>query len=530
VVMTRSTRRAPVVRVVPPELASRYREAGWWSDETLGDVVSEGLSAAANLDFRVHSEVRPYAGTCADVELLARRLAGGLANRGVRAGDVIAFQLPNWVEAAATFWASALLGAVVVPIVHFYGPRELMHIFATAQPMVFITAEGFGQLRHRPELSAEIPVTGVVGRDFDDLLAEPLAGTLATDSGNPALIAFTSGTAAAPKGVIHSHQTLIAEARQLASMGFDTGRPLTATPIGHFVGMLSALLIPMITSKPINLADVWDPAAVLHLLLSDGLSLAGGPPYFFTSILDHPDFTPEHLTHLTSATLGGSAVPAAVTARLDGLGLSVSRSYGSTEHPSVTGSSREAAQAKRLFTDGCAMPGVEVRIADDGEIHSRGPDLCLGYLDEAMTASVFDADGWYHTGDIGVLDHDGYLVITDRKSDVIIRGGENVSALEVEEVLLTMPGIAEAAVVSAPDRRLGERVAAVLRLSEGSRMPAVDEVRAHFTECGVARQKWPEELHEVNDMPRTATGKIQKAVLRQWLRADRRPHDPEFTS
>jgi acyl-CoA synthetase len=160
------------------------------------------------------------------------------------------------------------------------------------------------------------------------------------------------------------------------------------------------------------------------------------------------------------------------------------------------------------------MPGVEIRLAADGEILSRGPDLCLGYTDDALTAAAFDDDGWYHTGDVGVLDADGYLTITDRKADVIIRGGENISAVEVEEVLLAMPAIAEAVVVAAPDAGLGERVAAVLRLKPGHALPTEDEVRAHFAGLGVARQKWPEVLLEVSDYPRTASGKVQKRLVR----------------
>jgi acyl-CoA synthetase len=165
---------------------------------------------------------------------------------------------------------------------------------------------------------------------------------------------------------------------------------------------------------------------------------------------------------------------------------------------------------------------VEIRLGDDGEIFSRGPDLCIGYTDEVLTQRTFDSDGWYRTGDVGVLDADGYLTITDRKADVIIRGGENISALEVEEVLLSMPAVAEAVVVAAPDERLGEHAAAVLRLRPGHAMPGLDEVREHFQRSGVARQKWPEELHEVDDYPRTASGKIQKNAVRQHLATGRK--------
>ena len=509
------------MRNIPAELAKRYVAEGWWTQETLGDLVAGGLQANPTTTFHVHSAVRPFAGTFRDVEIQARRLAAGLRSRGVGPGDVIAIQLPNWVEAAVAFWASAFLGAVIVPIVHFYGRKELGHILSTSRPRVFITAEEFGRMKFQPDLCADVPIVGLVGENLDDLLAdEPMTGTVHADPAGPALIAFTSGTTSNPKGVIHSHQTLGFETRQLLeNYPPERGRQLTATPVGHFIGMLGAFLIPVLEGAPIDLCDVWDPGRVLELIESDGLSIGGGPPYFVTSVLDHPNCTAEHVRHFTTVGLGGSTVPAAVTQRLADLGMFVFRSYGSTEHPSITGSRRTAPEDKRLFTDGDVRPGVEIRLGPDGEIFSRGPDLCLGYTDDELTARAFDDDGWYRTGDVGVLDDDGYLTITDRKSDVIIRGGENISALEVEEVLLGMPAVVEAVVVAAPDDRLGERAAAVLRIREGHDMPTVDEVREHFKGAGVATQKWPEELHRVDDFPRTASGKVQKFKVRQDIAA-----------
>jgi acyl-CoA synthetase len=527
----RSTRRITVNRQVPERLVKLYQAEGWWTPETLGDLVANGLANSPDALFCVHSTVRPFIGTFRDVELVARRLAAGLRRSGVGPGDVIAVQLPNWMEAAAAFWAAAMLGAVVVPIVHFYGRKEVGHIVAKAGPRVFVTAEQFGRMAYQPDLCADIPLVVLVGdveRDmapneiaFDELLdAEPMSGTLAADPSAPALIAFTSGTTRDPKGVVHSHQTLVFETRQLLANHPDDvrGRQLTATPVGHFIGMLGAFLMPVLDGAPIDIADVFDPAAVLALMKSDGIVIGGGPPYFVTSLLDHPDCTDEHRKHIKTVGLGGSTVPAAVTRRLADYGVFVFRSYGSTEHPSITASGASAPEDKRLYTDGIPMPGVEVRLTEDGEIVSRGPDLCLGYLDSELTAKAFDDDGWYHTGDVGVLDGDGYLTITDRKADVIIRGGENISALEVEEVLLAMPQVVEAVVVAAPDERLGERAAAVLRLAAGATMPSLEEVRAHFEATGVARQKWPEQLHEADDFPRTASGKVQKYVIRQNIR------------
>jgi acyl-CoA synthetase len=507
------------IRDVPPELAKRYAEQGWWTPDTLGDLLARGLKDSSHVTFRVHSAQRPFDGTVGDVELLARRLAAGLRARGVGPGDVVAFQLPNWVESAATFWASAFLGAVIVPIVHFYGPKEVGFILSRVKPRVFITAENFGRMTHDPQVSAGVPIVALVGPSFDALLEdEPMQGTLAADPATPTLIAFTSGTTSDPKGVIHSHQSLGFETRQLLeNYPPGRGRLLTALPVGHFIGMLGAFLIPVIEGAPIDLCDVWDPDRAIDLMESDGVALGGGPPYFVTSLLDHPRFTEDHLQYIKYLGLGGSTVPAAVTRRLTDLGILVHRSYGSSEHPSITGSHWEAPEDKRLFTDGAARPGVEIKLADDGEILSRGPDLFLGYTDPSLTAKAFDDDGWYHTGDIGILDDDGYLTLTDRKSDIIIRGGENISALAVEEILLTLPAVAEAVVVAASDARLGERVAAVLRLKPEHTMPTLDDVRDHFERAGVARQKWPERLHQVDDFPRTASGKVQKYVVRQSI-------------
>ncbi|WP_216915847.1 AMP-binding protein [Nocardia noduli] len=505
------------MRTIPTELVTRYEAEGWWTGDGIGDLVVRGLTAAPDEQFRVHSELRPWSGTFRDVERMARRLAGGLRARGVGSGDVVAFQLPNWIEAAAVFWASALLGAVVVPVVHIYRRKELAYIIGAVDPKVFITAEGFGQLEFHADLCADVPVVAVVGRDFDDLLdTTEMSGTASVDPASPALIAFTSGTTSNPKGVVHSHRSLGCEARQLAdSIPPDMGTQLTVAPVGHFIGMINAFLIPLLNGTPVHLLDTWSTEKVLSLIADEGLTVGGGVPFYFTSLIDHPDFSDEHLAHIRYAPMGGSAVPATVTERLARLGITPYRAYGSTEHPSITGSAYTAPEKERLYTDGNAMSGVEIRLGEDGEILSRGPDLCLGYTDPALTAAAFDQQGWYHTGDIGVLGEDGYLTISDRKADFIIRGGENISALEVEEVLLAMTGVAEAAVVAAPDARLGEHAAAVLRLKPGYDLPTMDELRAHFAETGLAKQKWPEEVHEVQDFPRTASGKIQKFVLRR---------------
>ncbi len=530
------------LRSVPEELALRYRSEGWWDDASLGEVVAHGLGARAAMGFNVRSGVRPWRGTFGDVDRGARALAGSLQANGVGPGDVVVIQLPNWVEAGIAFWAAAYLGAVVVPIVHFYGAKEVDYILSTTAPDVIVTADHFGHtdylglydtlLSGSPDSrwlvvgetpKAQLPsgATAFASR----LDGQPILEPLRVDPDAPAVVGFTSGTTRDPKGVVHSHRTIGCEARQLEQF-FPTGGPpqITGAPVGHFIGMLNAFLIPLLRDRPVNLIDVWDPGEVLRMMREEGLAVSGGATYFLTSLLDHPDFTAEHLALMPFAGLGGSAVPVAVTERATALGIKAFRSYGSTEHPSITGCLVDDTEVKRLTTDGRPLPGVEIRLDEQGQILSRGPDCFLGYTDQELTKAAFDDLGWYHTGDIGQLDDDGYLTITDRISDIIIRGGENISAAEIEELLLGLDVVAEVAVVAAPDERLGEHAAAMVRVRPGGPVPTMDEVHAHLGAAGLARQKWPESIHEVTDFPRTPSGKVQKVVLRQQLR------DGQFTA
>jgi acyl-CoA synthetase (AMP-forming)/AMP-acid ligase II len=524
------------LRTVPDDLARQYKAEGWWTDTSLGDMVAEGLGRMGDTPFEVHSDVRPWRGTFSDVDRAARSLAASLRAQGVRAGDVIVFQLPNWVEAGITFWAAAYLGAVVVPIVHFYGAKEVDYILRVTSPAVVVTPDRFAHNDHLAlydSLLAERPgsrwlVAGstpqhdlpAAATAFDRFLdADPVADPAPVDPDAPAVVAFTSGTTRDPKGVIHSHRTIGFETRQLDYF-FPTGGPpqITGTPVGHFIGMVNAFLVPLLRDRPVNLVDVWDPGEILRLMLDRHIGVSGGATYFLISLLDHPDFTDEHLALMPFAGLGGSTVPVAVMERATQLGIKSFRSYGSTEHPSITSSLIDDPERKRLTTDGRPLPGVELRLGDDGEIFSRGPDLCVGYTDPDLTDRVFDDDGWYRTADVGVLDDDGYLTITDRLSDIIIRGGENISAQEIEELVLGLDAVAEVSVVAAPDRRLGEQAAAVVRLRDRGAAPTLAQIRDHLAAAGLARQKWPESLYVVDEFPRTASGKVQKFRLRQQLR------------
>src|SRR5205823_9779935 len=272
---------------------------------------------------KVRSATRPWSGTFADVLASSRRVAGGLARLGVGPGDVVAFQLPNWVEAALVFYGAGLLGAVVVPIVHFYGPREVRYILERSGARVLVTADTFRGIDYLATLDGFVDDMGalervyVVGDEpgrwmpFSTLVDEnPVAAAAGVDPSTAALVAWTSGTAADPKGVVHSHRTIVAEARQLATA--REGPPtLIGAPVGHAIGLLGALLVPVLEGQPVHLIDTWDPGAVLAAMLEDKVSAATGATFFLTSLLDHPDFGPEHLELMRQVSMGGAPVPRA---------------------------------------------------------------------------------------------------------------------------------------------------------------------------------------------------------------------------
>ena len=315
------------LRSVPPDLVQRYSENEWWTDASLGSMVADGLAAAGGAPFAVRSAVHPWRGTLGEVDRAARSLASSLAGRGVGPGSVVLFQLPNWVEAGITFWGAAYLGAVVVPVVHFYGPKEVDYILRATTPDVVVTADRFG---HGDYLATYDALLGGVGdplwlvagetpskdlpnraQPFANMLdTDPLREPAEVDPDAPAVVGFTSGTTRDPKGVVHSHRTMGFEARQLHLMYPGTGPPqIIGAPVGHFIGMLNAFLITLFEDKAVNLIDVWDPGEILRLMRTERLGVGGGATYFLSSLLDHPDFTDEHLELLPYAGLGGAPVP-----------------------------------------------------------------------------------------------------------------------------------------------------------------------------------------------------------------------------
>jgi len=470
----------------------------------------------------------------------AEKVAAAFQSLGIGAGDVVAVQLPGSYEGAVIQTAVGLCGAVLLPVVMIYGHHEMEFVLRrSGAAAVVLPREHRGRphadvvLSELPALPAlklavvtgdETPGHGAIG--YAALFGQPGGGYRApgTAPGDRAVLMYTSGTTAEPKGVQHSHRTLLAEAtsRVYTHVGPDA-RNLGLFPPGHVAGLLNLLRI-LLLGTPTIVMQAWDAALAARLIDRHEVISCGGAPVQLSGLLDQQAGGTATLATLREFLTGAAPVPPSLIRRADAAGITAFRSYGSSEHPTVTAGSVADPLGKRAATDGRLIAGNEVRLVDadgrdvpdgaDGEILTRGPELFTGYTDAALNAAAFLPGGWFRTGDVGRIDADGYLTVTDRLKDIIIRGGENISSKEVEDLLITHPAVADVAVIPAPDPVMGERVCAVVVTRPGFSFD-VEQARAHFAAAGVARQKTPEVIVLADELPRTPAGKVRKDLLRK---------------
>lgn len=486
---------------------------------------------------------RGVAWTYEQVDSLVEDLASALQCCGVDSGDVVSWQLPNWVEAVVVHLAALRVGAISNPIVSIYRHAELKFILQQAASKVVFVPTTFRRFDYPgmlAEIRAELPdlhtviavggdeVGGDVG--YSALITQGRARPVraVTRSANdPALLLYTSGTTAAPKGVVHNHNTLDYEIRSLIDFFSLSHNDVVfmPSPVGHITGVACGIQLPVMLGAALVLLDVWEPGRALSLIAEHQCSFTVAATPFLHGLVHHPDLPNTDTSALRVFMCGGADMPQelirSATAALD---CTVVRAYGSTEFPTATGSNERDPLEKRACTDGRVMGSAQVRVVDAtgsevyagavGEVQVRGPELFVGYLDEKLNADVLSPDGWFRTGDLGRLDADGYLEITGRHKDIVIRGGENISVKEIEDYLFEHPEIAEAAVVGTPDSVLGERVCAVVVPEAGQTITLAD-ITEWLSAARFARQKLPERLIVLNELPRTASGKVQKFRLRE---------------
>lgn len=527
-----------------PELIEEYTEKGFWKRDLIDSFVTRAAAEAPSGKAVVD---RGRIWTYGEIEDAVSRLAGALLGMGVQRGDVVSWQLPNWVEAILVHQATLRVGAVSNPIVAIYRETELSFILDQARSKVVFAPAEFrkfnylemyrGLQRDLPELKTVVAVGEGVPNEvttFSSLLDhKPLAVPQQRDANDIALLMYTSGTTSAPKGAMHTHNTLNLENESIIELFRTTSDDVVfmPSPLTHVTGLLYGAQMPFQVRCPVVLFDVWDVDNAVALIDEHDCNWAVAATPFLHGLLSHCERYQRSLPFRIFGCGGADVPPELIRKGREVFGGYVGRVYGSTEAPTVSSNGPDDSAWKASETDGRTFGEVHVRIVDvngkdsppgeNGEILTRGPELFLGYLDYDLDADAFTADGWFRTGDLGTVDDEGYLTITGRSKDIIIRGGENISAKEVEDIVFEHPKVREVAIIGMPDPILQERVCAVVVLTDGDSMD-LNELISYVAGRGVAKQKWPEQLIVRDAMPRTTSGKIQKFKIREDLRSDSR--------
>ncbi|HWS73544.1 MAG TPA: AMP-binding protein [Quisquiliibacterium sp.] len=520
----------------------RYVAQGIWLDRTVADAA---LALEEREPDRVTHVAQGREHRVGELVEQARALAAGLAQRGLKAGDVVSFQLPNWTEAIAVDLACAMLGLVVNPIVPIYRDAEVALTLADCRAKAVFVPESFRGFDHAAmmrRLAPQLPELRMVctvraaqpdGDSFEALVGSGarLPALPRVDPDAVKMVMYTSGTTGRPKGVLHSHNTLPRAILESARhWGIREGETfLMASPVTHVTGYSCGIEMPFLCRTRSVLMDRWQAAEAVELIDREQINATVSATPFLHELVMEAQRLGRRLPSLRVFACGGAAVPPELIRQADAAleNCRAFRVYGSSEAPFTTlgflGSGQEDLAAE---TDG-EIIDFEVIVADEhgrelprgaeGEICARGPALFLGYADAAQTAESFDDRGYFRTGDMGYVTPQRAVVITGRKKDLINRGGEKISAKEVEDLVHTHPAVQEAAVVSMPHARLGETVCAYVIPRPGAEVSLADLLKVAEA-AGVAKQKYPEQLVVVSELPRTASGKIRKDLLREDIR------------
>lgn len=522
-------------------------------DATLADYWHQSVRAVPDRTCVVDSQGGRY--TYAQLDKKAQRLAGWMRTIGVGRGDVVALNLPGWAEFTIAYVAALKLGAIAMPLLPAWREAELSWALDWCEAKVVFTATAFRKSRpiemlaklaqHLPRLSAVVAVEkmaplapslrsqeGVYA--FEDVIAgaEPLLTPIPADADEVAAVLFTSGTEGRPKGVMLTHNNILASERAYADRLNLTWRDafLMPAPLGHATGFLHGVTLPFILGGKSLLLDIFRADDCMNLFEAEKATCVLGATPFVFDILEELRQHPRDLSSLRFFLCGGTTIPPKLFEDCRPFGIRLLSIYGSTESSPHSLVRLNDTREHTEETDGCAVDGVEIRVVDDnrhevphgqeGEEASRGPQVFVGYWGEPeMTARALDADGWYYSGDYCRTDSEGrYIRITGRKKDIIVRGGENISSREVEDIVLEYPGVREAAVVAMPDERLGERSCACVSMRPGAPAMHLTDLVAFFDGRRVAKYKFPEYLVVLDALPRTSSGKLQKFALARMVR------------
>ena len=519
-----------------------YRQQGLWGDASLADYWQQTARAMPDKIAVVDNHGASY--TYSALDHAASCLANWMLAKGIESGDRIAFQLPGWCEFTVIYLACLKIGAVSVPLLPSWREAELVWVLNKCQAKMFFAPTLFKQTRPVDlilPLQNQLPqLQQIVGVDklapatsslsLSQIIADntSLTTAITTHGDELAAVLFTSGTEGLPKGVMLTHNNILASERAYCARLNLTWQDvfMMPAPLGHATGFLHGVTAPFLIGARSVLLDIFTPDACLALLEQQRCTCMLGATPFVYDLLNVLEKQPADLSALRFFLCGGTTIPKKVARECQQRGIKLLSVYGSTESSPHAVVNLDDPLSRFMHTDGYAAAGVEIKVVDDarktlppgceGEEASRGPNVFMGYFDEPeLTARGLDEEGWYYSGDLCRMDEAGYIKITGRKKDIIVRGGENISSREVEDILLQHPKIHDACVVAMPDERLGERSCAYVVLKAPHHSLSLEEVVAFFSRKRVAKYKYPEHIVVIEKLPRTASGKIQKFLLRK---------------
>ena len=519
-----------------------YRQQGLWGDASLADYWQQTARAMPDKIAVVDNHGATY--TYSALDHAASCLANWMLAKGIESGDRIAFQLPGWCEFTVIYLACLKIGAVSVPLLPSWREAELVWVLNKCQAKMFFAPTLFKQTRPvdlilplQNQLPHLQPLVGVdklalatSALSLSQIIADntPLTTAITVHGDELAAVLFTSGTEGLPKGVMLTHNNILASERAYCARLNLTWQDvfMMPAPLGHATGFLHGVTAPFLIGARSVLLDIFTPDACLALLEQQRCTCMLGATPFVYDLLNLLEKQPADLSALRFFLCGGTTIPKKVARECQQRGIKLLSVYGSTESSPHAVVNLDDPLSRFMHTDGYAAAGVEIKVVDDarktlppgceGEEASRGPNVFMGYFDEPeLTARALDEEGWYYSGDLCCMDEAGYIKITGRKKDIIVRGGENISSREVEDILLQHPKIHDACVVAMPDERLGERSCAYVVLKAPHHSLSLEEVVAFFSRKRVAKYKYPEHIVVIEKLPRTASGKIQKFLLRK---------------
>lgn len=519
-----------------------YRQQGLWGDASLADYWQQTARAMPDKIAVVDNHGASY--TYSALDHAASYLANWMLAKGIESGDRIAFQLPGWCEFTVIYLACLKIGAVSVPLLPSWREAELVWVLNKCQAKMFFAPTLFKQTRPVDlilSLQNQLPqLQQIVGVDklapatsslsLSQIIADntSLTTAITTHGDELAAVLFTSGTEGLPKGVMLTHNNILASERAYCARLNLTWQDvfMMPAPLGHATGFLHGVTAPFLIGARSVLLDIFTPDACLALLEQQRCTCMLGATPFVYDLLNVLEKQPADLSALRFFLCGGTTIPKKVARECQQRGIKLLSVYGSTESSPHAVVNLDDPLSRFMHTDGYAAAGVEIKVVDDarktlppgceGEEASRGPNVFMGYFDEPeLTARALDEEGWYYSGDLCRMDEAGYIKITGRKKDIIVRGGENISSREVEDILLQHPKIHDACVVAMSDERLGERSCAYVVLKAPHHSLSLEEVVAFFSRKRVAKYKYPEHIVVIEKLPRTTSGKIQKFLLRK---------------